>query len=94
MEAVFWGGGAAQYCVALECMPVMTYAGSTVVALTLLRLTLPVLLAAVCRCCPALPLLLLLCLQLLGCRGALAERDAGQVFHTPARICQVPVHGE
>lgn len=27
--------------------------------------------------------------QLLGCRGALAERDAGHIFATPARICQV-----
>ena len=33
-----------------------------------------------------------LSLQLLGCRGSLAEREAGQIFATPARICQVPVH--
>jgi len=32
--------------------------------------------------------------QLLGCRGALAERDAGHIFATPARICQVPNHAE
>jgi len=30
--------------------------------------------------------------QLLGCRGSLADREAGHIFPTPARICQVPVH--
>jgi hypothetical protein len=39
-------------------------------------------------------LLVFVCLhlQLLGCRGALAERDPAQIFATPARICQVPNH--
>jgi hypothetical protein len=32
--------------------------------------------------------------QLMGCRGALAERDPGTVFATPARICQIPNHPE
>jgi hypothetical protein len=33
-------------------------------------------------------------LQLLGCRGALAEREAGNIFATPARIHQIPNHAE
>jgi hypothetical protein len=37
---------------------------------------------------PSLPL------QLLGCRGPLADREGGQFFATPARICQVPNHAE
>jgi large subunit ribosomal protein L10e len=32
--------------------------------------------------------------QLLGCRGALAEREAGNIFATPARIHQIPNHAE
>ena len=46
-----------------------------------------------CACCfPLLSLLLLH--QLLGCRGSLADREAGHIFATPARICQVPVHSD
>jgi hypothetical protein len=33
-------------------------------------------------------------LQLLGCRGPLADREAGQIFATPARICNIPNHDE
>lgn len=33
-------------------------------------------------------------LQLLGCRGPLADREPGHMFATPARICQVPNHAE
>lgn len=33
-------------------------------------------------------------LQLLGCRGPLADREAGHLFATPARICHVPNHAE
>jgi hypothetical protein len=33
-------------------------------------------------------------LQLLGCRGALAEREAGNIFATPARIHKIPNHAE
>jgi large subunit ribosomal protein L10e len=32
--------------------------------------------------------------QLLGCRGPLADRDAGQIFATAARICNIPNHDE
>eukprot|EP00878_Enallax_costatus_P002447 GHUV01002625.1.p1 GENE.GHUV01002625.1~~GHUV01002625.1.p1 ORF type:complete len:240 (+),score=45.71 GHUV01002625.1:31-720(+) len=32
--------------------------------------------------------------QLLGCRGPLADREAGHLFATPARDCQVPLHAE
>jgi hypothetical protein len=32
--------------------------------------------------------------QLLGCRGALAEREAGNIFATPARIHKIPNHAE
>eukprot|EP00775_Hariotina_reticulata_P006623 gene6623-6851_t len=32
--------------------------------------------------------------QLLGCRGSLADREAGQLFATPARICHEPNHDE
>jgi hypothetical protein len=33
-------------------------------------------------------------LQLLGCRGPLADREAGHLFATPARICHEPNHAE
>lgn len=32
--------------------------------------------------------------QLLGCRGSLADRSAGQIFATPARIHQIPNHAD
>eukprot|EP00877_Chromochloris_zofingiensis_P001541 jgi/Chrzof1/11388/Cz05g34280.t1 len=32
--------------------------------------------------------------QLLGCRGALAERQAEHIFSTPAQICRIPNHPE
>ena len=32
--------------------------------------------------------------KLLGCRGALAERDAEEIFPTAARVCRIPVHPE
>jgi len=49
--------------------------------------------ARIC-CCVTLCDVSAVWLQLLGCRGSLAEREPGQMFHTAARICQVPQHAE